>query len=214
MLKEGGGDSTRTPVFSPRGVLKQGGKVSTGRGSVQFSVGGRLKAGLQRRKGSFSIAIRLVYVSLHNQVGTCKPLSTRIPEIPTAREKGNQPQHETELASLRRCIARGQPCGSPSWVGRTAEQLGAAEPPSVPAAVRVSPADDIYGPLRFVLSFPRKSPFSAEKLSLDRHTRPLNLATCHGRSPVKTKRGNLSATDGHQEPSLIQQTGVQQEYEE
>lgn len=36
VLKEGGGDSTRTLFFSPRGVLKQGGKVSTASNIVEF----------------------------------------------------------------------------------------------------------------------------------------------------------------------------------
>jgi len=33
-------------------------------------------------------------------------------------------QHETEVNALRKCIARGQPFGSDSWVSNTASQLG------------------------------------------------------------------------------------------
>ena len=36
----------------------------------------------------------------------------------------NEPQHETELRGLRKCVARGQPYGSPAWVQTTATQLG------------------------------------------------------------------------------------------
>ena len=36
----------------------------------------------------------------------------------------NASQTEAELASLRRCIARGQPYGSTQWVEQTAKQLG------------------------------------------------------------------------------------------
>ena len=36
----------------------------------------------------------------------------------------NQPQHECESEAIRRCIRRGQPFGSQSWVERTASQLG------------------------------------------------------------------------------------------
>ena len=39
MLKEVGGDSTPTPFFSPSGVLKQGGKVSTERRGVEIGEG-------------------------------------------------------------------------------------------------------------------------------------------------------------------------------
>ncbi|MCY2990073.1 MAG: hypothetical protein NTY19_19695 [Planctomycetota bacterium] len=36
----------------------------------------------------------------------------------------NQPQHECEIEAIRRCIRRGQPFGSQSWVERIASQLG------------------------------------------------------------------------------------------
>ena len=35
-----------------------------------------------------------------------------------------EPQHETEVNALRKCIARGQPFGSDSWVTSTASELG------------------------------------------------------------------------------------------
>ena len=36
----------------------------------------------------------------------------------------NEPQHETEVQALRKCVARGQPFGSDSWVAATADELG------------------------------------------------------------------------------------------
>lgn len=36
----------------------------------------------------------------------------------------NEPQHETEVKSLRKCVVRGQPFGSDTWVAATADQLG------------------------------------------------------------------------------------------
>ena len=36
----------------------------------------------------------------------------------------NQPQTAAELESLRRCVVRGQPFGSSSWIEQTAKQLG------------------------------------------------------------------------------------------
>lgn len=36
----------------------------------------------------------------------------------------NQPQCETELATVRNCVQRGQPCGGPTWIQETAKRLG------------------------------------------------------------------------------------------
>ena len=36
----------------------------------------------------------------------------------------NPPQHESEMGAIRRCIQRGQPFGSQSWVEKTARELG------------------------------------------------------------------------------------------
>jgi putative transposase len=36
----------------------------------------------------------------------------------------NQPQSESELAALRKCIERGMPYGNESWQHATAERLG------------------------------------------------------------------------------------------
>jgi putative transposase len=36
----------------------------------------------------------------------------------------NRPQHEGEVEAIRRCLRRGQPYGSPTWVASTASQLG------------------------------------------------------------------------------------------
>lgn len=36
----------------------------------------------------------------------------------------NRPQHEGEIATIRRCIQRGQPFGSQPWVEKTARELG------------------------------------------------------------------------------------------
>ena len=36
----------------------------------------------------------------------------------------NQPQTDTELAALRRCVVRGQPYGSDRWVARITKKLG------------------------------------------------------------------------------------------
>jgi len=36
----------------------------------------------------------------------------------------NEPQTEVEVDAIRRCVARGQPCGGEDWVRRTAKQLG------------------------------------------------------------------------------------------
>lgn len=36
----------------------------------------------------------------------------------------NRPQTDAELATLRRCVHRGQPFGDPAWVAATAERLG------------------------------------------------------------------------------------------
>lgn len=46
------------------------------------------------------------------------------PEPARWTELVNQPQHETELAALRRCVQRGRPYGSQSWVRTTAALLG------------------------------------------------------------------------------------------
>ena len=40
------------------------------------------------------------------------------------RQLVNQPQHESEVTTLRKCVARGQPFGSQAWVRTTAAQLG------------------------------------------------------------------------------------------
>ena len=36
----------------------------------------------------------------------------------------NQPQTESELQALRRCVHRGRPFGAPDWVAQTAKRLG------------------------------------------------------------------------------------------
>ena len=36
----------------------------------------------------------------------------------------NQPQHETELTTIRHCLQRGQPLGKETWIRRTASRLG------------------------------------------------------------------------------------------
>lgn len=38
----------------------------------------------------------------------------------------NEPQTEAELEALRRCVRRGRPFGSPTWVSQTADRLGLA----------------------------------------------------------------------------------------
>jgi len=40
------------------------------------------------------------------------------------RRHVNRPQTEAELEALRRCVERGQPYGSETWVARTAKKLG------------------------------------------------------------------------------------------
>jgi len=40
------------------------------------------------------------------------------------RDLVNRPQSESELAALRRCVARGAPLGTEVWQIRTADRLG------------------------------------------------------------------------------------------
>ena len=51
----------------------------------------------------------------------------------------NQPQHECEIEAIRRCIRRGQPFGSRSWVERTANQLGLESTLRAPHRTRKTP---------------------------------------------------------------------------
>lgn len=58
--------------------------------------------------------------------GELKPwlVQSPVPRPPNWIEWVNQPQTETEIASLRRCVHRGTPFGEPTWVRATANQLG------------------------------------------------------------------------------------------
>jgi putative transposase len=53
------------------------------------------------------------------------PLSPWPLPIPTNwRTLVNQPQHETELKTIRHCLRRGQPFGNGAWTQQTAHRLG------------------------------------------------------------------------------------------
>jgi putative transposase len=47
-----------------------------------------------------------------------------LPHPKNWRKHVNDPQTESELEAIRRCVARGQPFGGPDWIRRTAARLG------------------------------------------------------------------------------------------
>ena len=51
----------------------------------------------------------------------------------------NEPQTESEVEAIRRCVARGQPYGGEDWVRRTAGQLGLESTLRAPHRPRKTP---------------------------------------------------------------------------